>query len=183
MNLARWTRSLRRKTPFPWKSPKHWELALEKANTPCTRKIPMRMAMVLGLGENSVFPVLRRLVPFGLGGKMGSGKQYVSWMHEADFCRAVEWLIEHKELSGPINLVAPEPVPNAEMMKLLRRECGVPFGLPAAEWMLEVGAFFLRTETELILKSRRVVPGRLLQSGFEFQFPTLSLAFKDLVSR
>jgi uncharacterized protein (TIGR01777 family) len=171
------------KDAFSVEVAKAWELALEKANTPRTRRIPMRMAMVLGLGKNSVFPVLRRLVRFGLGGKMGSGKQYVSWMHEADFCRAVEWLIEHKELSGPINLVAPEPVPNAEMMRLLRRECGVPFGLPAAEWMLEVGAFFLRTETELIIKSRRVIPGRLLKSGFEFRFPTLQLAFKDLVAR
>ena len=114
---------------------------------------------------------------------MGSGKQFVSWMHEADFCRAVEWLIGHEELTGPINLVAPEPVTNEEMMRLLRRECGVPFGLPAAEWMLEFGAFFLRTETELILKSRRVVPGRLLTSGFKFQFSTLSLAFKDLANR
>jgi hypothetical protein len=95
----------------------------------------------------------------------------------------VEWLIGRKELSGPINLVAPEPVPNAEMMRLLRHECGMPVGLPATEWMLEVGAFFLRTETELIIKSRRVVPGRLLKSGFEFKFPTLAPAFKDLVAR
>ncbi len=162
------------KDAFSVEVAKAWELALEKANTPQTRKIPMRMAMVLGLAKNSVFPVLRRLVRFGLGGKMGSGKQFVSWMHEADFCRAVEWLIGHNELSGPINLVAPEPVPNAEMMRLLRRECGVPFGLPATEWMLEVGAFFLRTETELILKSRRVVPGRLLKSGFGVPISHLS---------
>ncbi|HEY3854999.1 MAG TPA: TIGR01777 family oxidoreductase [Verrucomicrobiae bacterium] len=171
------------KDAFSVEVAKAWEKALDDAKTPRTRKIPMRMAMVLGMGKNSVFPVLRRLVRLGLGGKMGSGKQYVSWMHEADFCRAVEWLIEHKELSGPVNLVAPEPVTNAEMMRLLRRECGVPFGLPAAEWMLEVGAFFLRTETELILKSRRVVPGCLLKSGFEFQFSTLSLAFKNLAER
>ncbi len=157
-----------------------WERALNAANTPRTRKVAMRLAMVLGLGENSVFPVLRRLTRLGLGGRMGSGRQFVSWMHESDFCRAVEWLLEHEELRGPINLVAPNPVPNAEMMRTLRRICHAPFGLPATEWMLEIGAFFLRTETELLLKSRRVVPGRLLKSGFTFEFPTIGEAFTEL---
>jgi len=169
------------KDAFSVEVAKAWEQALDEAKTPRTRKIAMRMAMVLGLGKNSVFPVLRRLVRLGLGGKMGDGGQYVSWMHVADYCRAVEWLIEHDDLSGPVNLVAPEPVTNREMMRLLRRACGVPIGLPATEWMLEVGAFLLRTETELLIKSRRVVPGRLLKSGFQFQFPTLALAFGDLV--
>jgi uncharacterized protein (TIGR01777 family) len=169
------------KNAFSVEVAKAWEQRLDEAKTPRTRKIDLRMAMVLGLGKNSVFPVLRRLVRLGLGGKMGDGGQYVSWMHVADYCRAVEWLIEHDDLSGPVNLVAPEPVTNREMMRLLRRACGVPIGLPATEWMLEVGAFLLRTETELLIKSRRVVPGRLLKSGFQFQFPTLALAFGDLV--
>jgi hypothetical protein len=168
------------KDPFSVEVAKAWEQALNEAATPRTRKIALRTAMVLGLGKNSVFPVLRRLARLGLGGKMGDGKQYVSWMHQADYCRAIEWLIAHDEFSGPVNLVAPQPVPNQEMMRLLRRACGVPFGLPATRWMLEVGAFLLRTETELLIKSRRVVPGRLLNSGFSFRFPTLALAFEDL---
>jgi uncharacterized protein (TIGR01777 family) len=162
---------------------KAWEAALNATPTPRTRKVALRMAMVLGLAKNSVFPVLRRLVRFGLGGHMGSGNQYVSWMHIDDYCAAVEWIIQHDELAGPVNLVAPNPVSNREMMRLLRRVCGAPFGLPATEWMLEVGAFFLRTETELILKSRRVIPGRLLKSGFQFWFPTIEPAFEDLVRR
>lgn len=159
---------------------KAWETTLEEAKTPRTRKVAMRSAMVLGLGGNSVFPVLRRLVRSGLGGWMGSGRQFVSWIHQTDFCRAVEWLIRHDQLEGPVNLAAPNPLPNREMMRTLRQVCGVPFGLPATNWMLEVGAFFLRTETELIIKSRRVLPRRLLESGFEFRFPGIREALKDL---
>lgn len=157
-----------------------WERALSQASTPGTRKVAMRMAMVLGLGKNSVFPVLRRLTRLGLGGPMGIGRQFVSWIHETDYCRAAEWLITHDKFEGPVNLVAPNPITNAEMMRTLRQICGVPFGLPATEWMLEIGAFVLRTETELLIKSRRVIPGRLLKSGFDFQFPTVREAFIDL---
>jgi uncharacterized protein len=160
-----------------------WERALNEASAPRTRKVALRMAMVLGLGKNSVFPVLRRLTKLGLGGRMGSGRQFVSWIHENDFCRAVDWLIHHTDLEGPFNLVAPNPLPNAEMMRTLRQVCGVPFGLPATNWMLEIGAFVLRTETELLIKSRRVIPGRLLQSGFTFQFPVIREAFEDLKKR
>jgi uncharacterized protein len=159
---------------------KAWEQALEEAPTPRTRKVALRMAMVFGEGRNSVFPVLCRLARCGLGGRMGSGRQYVSWIHEADLCRAIDWIVEHEEISGPVNLAAPNPVTNREMMASVRELCGVPFGLPAAEWMLEVGAFFLRTETELIIKSRRVVPRQLLASGFQFQFPHLRAAMTDL---
>ena len=150
---------------------RQWECALNEAQTPRTRKVALRTTMVLGMSRNSVVPVLRRLTRLGLGGRMGSGRQFVSWMHQEDFCRAVEWVITHDELSGPVNLAAPKPLPNAEMMRTFRKQCGVPIGLPATEWMLEIGAVFLRTETELIIKSRRVVPGRLLASGFEFRFP------------
>ena len=114
-----------------------WERALEEAPTPQTRKVALRTGMVLGHGRNSVFPVLRRLVKFGLGGRMASGNQYVSWIHEEDFCRAIEWLIARGDLSGPINLTAPNPVPNRELMRTLRAVCGAPFGLPATRWMLE----------------------------------------------
>jgi uncharacterized protein (TIGR01777 family) len=157
-----------------------WERTLQEAQTPDTRKIALRTSMVLGLGRNSVFPVLRRLTKFGLGGRQGSGKQFVSWIHVTDFCRAVEWIIAHDELAGPINQCAPNPLPNGEMMKVFREVCRMPIGLPAWEWTLEIGAFFMRTETELILKSRRVVPGRLLASGFAFQFPTFREAIADL---
>jgi hypothetical protein len=159
---------------------RQWECAFDEALTPRTRKIAMRTVMVLGHARNSVFPVLRRLTKLSLGGKMGSGRQYVSWIHQEDFCRAVEWLIAHEEISGVVNICAPNPLPNADMMRLFRQICGVPFGLPAPEWMLEIGAFFIRTETELIIKSRRVVPGRLLASGFKFQFSEMRGALANL---
>ena len=111
---------------------------------------------------------------------MASGGQFVSWIHEADFCRAVDWILEHEDLSGAINLAAPEPLTNGEMMRTLREVFGVPIGLPAPRWMLEAGALILRTETELILKSRRVVPARLLASGFQFKFRAFREAALDL---
>jgi uncharacterized protein (TIGR01777 family) len=159
-----------------------WERVFNAAATPRTRKVLLRSAMVLGPGGNSVFPVLRRLVRLGLGGKMSTGRQFVSWIHHVDFCRAIEFILAH-DFTGPVNVAAPHPMPNAEMMRTLREVCGVPFGLPAAEWMLGVGAFILRTETELIIKSRRVVPGKLLAAGFQFEFPQLRKAFEDLCVR
>jgi uncharacterized protein (TIGR01777 family) len=160
-----------------------WEHALNEAQTPATRKVAMRAAMVLGTDKNSVFPMLLRLARLGLGGKMDDGKQFISWIHEQDFCRAVEWLIAHESLSGAVNIVAPNTLTNAEMMKVFRGVCGMPVGLPATAWMLEIGAFFLRTETELIIKSRRVVPRRLVESGFTFCFPFLRTALEDLLAR
>ena len=157
-----------------------WEQALYAVPLPSTRRVALRTTMVLGHAKNSVFPVLCRLARLGLGGRMGTGKQFVSWLHVVDFCRAIDWILEHPNLTGPINLAAPNPLPNAEMMTLFRRLVGMPLGLPAMEWMLEIGAIFLRTETELILKSRRVVPGKLLNSGFQFQFPTLESALSNL---
>jgi len=168
------------KDAFSVEIAREWEKTLTAAQTPSTRKIALRTAMVFGRTKGSVFDVLRRLVRLGLGGKMAGGEQFVSWIHEEDFCRAVEWLIRESQLSGAVNICAPHPVPNREMMSAIREVCGVPIGLPAARWMLEVGAVFLRTETELIIKSRRVVPGRLLASGFSFRFPKLLDALKDL---
>lgn len=157
-----------------------WEKALEEAMVPGVRKVAFRAAMVLGTGENSVFPTLRRLARLGLGGRMGSGRQFVSWIHEWDFCRAIEWILEHGELSGPVNVAAPNPVMNAEMMRALRKAVGAPFGLPAFQWMLEIGAVVMRTEVELMIKSRRVIPARLLETGFKFEFNTIAEAFEDL---
>jgi len=159
-----------------------WERAFNEANTPRTRKVALRSAMVLGHGSNSVLPNLLRLARLGLGGSLAGGHQFVSWIHQEDFCRAVEWIIEQESLRGPVNLAAPNPVPNAEFMATIRKVCRVPFGLPASRWMLEIGAFFLRTETELIIKSRRVVPGRLLASGFAFRHQHLLPAIEHLSS-
>jgi hypothetical protein len=158
----------------------NWESALNQVQTPATRKVALRAAMVLGRDQNSVFPMLCRLAQFGLGGKMGDGRQFVSWIHQLDFCRAVELLIARNDLSGPMNICSPHPVSNAEMMQTFREVMRMPMGLPATRWMLEIGAFVLRTETELILKSRRVIPRCLIESGFNFQFPSLRQALEDL---
>jgi hypothetical protein len=160
-----------------------WERTLNQAPTPLTRKVLMRSAIIMNPDPGSPFSSLLQLVRLGLGGQAGDGKQYMSWIHDQDFARAVLWLIEHEELEGPVNLASPNPLTNAEFMRALRSAWGMSFGLPAAEWMLELGAFVVRSETELILKSRRVVPARLLQSGFEFQFPTWPDAARDLCMR
>jgi uncharacterized protein (TIGR01777 family) len=160
-----------------------WERAANEASTPSTRKVLLRSAMVMSPDRGGVFDTLLRLVRFGLGGRSGSGRQFVSWIHDRDFIRSILWLIEHDELDGPVNLTSPTPLPNDEFMKALRKAWGIRLGLPATDWMLEVGAFLLRTETELILKSRRVAPGKLLESGFAFQFPDWNDAARDLCDR
>ena len=160
-----------------------WEKTLNEANTPNTRKVLLRSAVTFSPDSGGVFAFLLRLVRFGLGGTNGNGKQYVSWIHDADFVRAVYWLIQHTEIDGVVNLAAPNPIPNAEFMRTLRRAWGMPVGLPATEWMLEIGTWLLRTESELVLKSRRVVPGRLREHGFEFKFLTWDAAVADLCQR
>ena len=139
--------------------------------------------MTMSPDRGGVFDVLLGLARWGLGGANGDGRQYVSWIHDQDFIRAVYWLIDGSELEGPVNLASPNPMPNAEFMRALRAAWGIGVGLPATKWMLEIGTFVMRTETELILKSRRVVPRRLLQSGFVFQFPTWPEAAADLCRR
>ena len=162
---------------------KAWERALDESQTPDTRKVALRSAMIMSPDKDGVFDVLLGLVRRGLGGKSGNGRQHVSWLHEKDFIRAIYFLIERGDLAGPVNLAAPAPLPNAEFMRDLRRAWGIGFGLPATNWMLEIGAVFLRTETELILKSRRVIPGRLLDAGFTFDFQTGPEAAQDLCRR
>jgi uncharacterized protein (TIGR01777 family) len=162
---------------------KSWEQAANEGDLPHTRRVLLRSAMTMSPDPGGVFAVLLGLVRWGLGGASGDGRQYVSWIHDRDFVRAIYWLIEHSDLAGPVNLAAPNPVPNAAFMRTLRAAWGIGFGLPATKWMLEIGAVFLRSETELILKSRRVVPARLLQSGFVFQFPTWAEAADDLCRR
>jgi hypothetical protein len=169
---------------FSMKLAVDWERAFLKTPTPRTRKIALRTSLLFGAHPGSVFAVMLNLVRLRLGGKVGSGRQFVSWIHERDYARAIEFLIEHEEIEGPVNLAAPEPLPNREFMRALRVAWGNGLavnGLPAPRPLLEVGAFFLRTESELVLKSRRVVPRRLLDAGFEFEFNDWQSAADDLV--
>lgn len=160
-----------------------WERALDEEATPGTRKVKLRSAMTMSPDPGGIFATLLTLVRYGLGGKVGDGRQYVSWIHEIDFIRAVYWLIDREHLDGAVNLAAPEPLPHKEFMAALRQAWGVPFGLPGTKWMLEIAAALHRTESELILKSRRVVPGRLLEDGFYFQYPEWPAAARELCKR
>jgi uncharacterized protein (TIGR01777 family) len=163
---------------------KAWEAAVEAVGPlPSTRVIVMRSAMTMSPDRGGIFATLLGLVRLGLGGKAGNGRQFISWTHEDDFVRVIKWLIDDQDFSGVVNVCSPNPLPNAEFMRELRRASGMPIGLPAAKWMLEIGAIFLRTETELILKSRRVIPSRLLRSGFEFRFPYWLDAAEELCAR
>jgi len=157
-----------------------WERAFDEALTTRTRKIALRSAMTLSPDAGGVFDTLVGLVRRGFGGSAGDGRQFMSWVHYEDFVAAMRWLIDRDDIDGVVNVASPNPLPNAEFMRQLRDAYGVPFGLPAREWMLEIGAIFMRTETELILKSRRVVPARLLDHGFTFRFPIWNDAARDL---
>lgn len=157
-----------------------WEQAVDAVALSATRIVKLRSAIVMSPDRGGAFDVLLGLVRHGLGGHNGNGRQYVSWIHEYDFIRAIDWLITHPDLAGAMNVSAPHPLPNAAFMRALREAWGIPVGLPSTEWMLEIGARVLQTETELILKSRRVVPTRLLESGFTFDFPTWPEAAHDL---
>jgi uncharacterized protein (TIGR01777 family) len=158
-----------------------WEATFFAADTPRTRKVVLRSAVVLDPTPGSAFAVLSRLVRLGLGGAQGSGRQFVSWIHETDYARAVEFLVAREELDGPFNIAAPNPLPNREFMAALRWAWDVPNGLPAPSLAIMLGAIFLRTEPELVLQSCRAVPGRLLDAGFDFHFPLWPEAAEDLV--
>jgi uncharacterized protein (TIGR01777 family) len=160
---------------------KEWEAALAEAETPSTRKVALRTAMVMSPDEGGIFDVMLGLVRKGLGGTAGDGRQFVSWIHGEDFARAIDFLVSRGDLSGAVNLAAPNPLPYRDFMRLLRAAWGTRVGLPATRWMLELGAWVMRTDTELVLKSRRVVPERLLSAGFDFHFGGWEAASKDLV--
>jgi uncharacterized protein (TIGR01777 family) len=160
-----------------------WEREFDQAVCRSTRKVALRSAMTLSPDPGGVFDTLLGLARYGLGGRAGDGRQFMSWIHDADFVAAVRWLIDHEDIDGAVNIAAPNPLPNAEFMRELRRARGIPFGLSSTTWMLELGAFFMRTETELILKSRRVIPGRLLAHGFDFKYPLWRDAARDLCAR
>lgn len=161
-----------------------WERTLFAVNTPSTRKVALRSGMVMSPESGGIFDALLRLVRWGIGGPAGSGQQYVSWIHDVDYVRAIDFLIANENCIGPVNVCSPSPVPNAEFMCNLRRAwCTSYVGIPASEWVLSVGAVLLQTQAELVLKSRRVIPGRLQAAGFDFHFPNWRGACQDLVAR
>ena len=162
---------------------RNWEREQERAATPQTRKVALRSAMVMSPDRGGVFDYMLWLARLGLGGPVAGGAQYVSWIHDRDFVRAVEFLIDRDDISGAVNLAAPGPLPQREFMRGLRGAWGMPVGLPATRWMAGIGAFVLRTDTELLLKSRRVVPGRLRDAGFAFDHGGWPEAAADLVAR
>lgn len=160
-----------------------WERTLDEADTPATRKVALRSAMVMSPEPGGVFAVLHGLTRLGLGGTLAGGRQFMSWIHGHDFARALSFLLDRDEIAGPVNLAAPNPLPQRDFMAALRSACGVPIGVPATASMLEIAAFVHRTDTELLLKSRRVIPGRLLEHGFQFEHPDWPGAASDLVRR
>ena len=160
-----------------------WENAFFESKLPNTRKVALRTSLVLGHGRNSVYPRLAQLTRMGLGGTIGDGEQMVSWIHELDFARALKFLIEDESLEGVFNLAAPAPLTNRAFMRILREKTGRAIGIPTPRWLLKIGTFLLRTEPELVLKSRFVIPERLLQERFIFRYPFIDEAFDDLGNR
>ncbi len=158
-----------------------WEKTFYEQRTPFTRKVALRMAITLGAG--GVMTPYFNLLKFGLGGRQGNGQQMYSWVHVTDTCRLIEWLFTHTELEGTFNCVSPNAITNTEFMAMLRKATGHKFGLPAFEWMLKIGAPLIGTETELVLKSRWVLPTKIMQSGFTFQYAKLQDAFKEIISK
>ena len=173
--------------PEKWKASvgiaKAWEAELDNARTPTTRKIAMRTAIVMSPDKGGAFDHLAKAAKWGVGGRVGDGKQYVSWIHEEDFARAIWFLMEHEELSGAINIAAPSPMPNAEFNSAIREAFGVRLGVPLPKWLLEMGMKMMKSESELLLKSRRVVPTRLLNAGFDFKYETWGKACNELMRR
>ncbi|MBD3637918.1 MAG: TIGR01777 family protein [Crocinitomicaceae bacterium] len=158
---------------------KKWETEFFSCNLEHTRRVATRTSIVLGKSGGAL-PMLRRLTRFFLGGKQGGGNQYFSWIHFEDYCRAIDFIINNPGIVGPVNVTSPNPVKNEHLMKKLRKTMKVPFGIPQPKWLLELGARVIGTETELLLKSRNVVPERLLENGFEFKHPDIESALKGL---
>ncbi|RZJ64443.1 MAG: TIGR01777 family protein [Flavobacterium sp.] len=157
---------------------KAWEAEFFATETPKTLKTALRTSIVLGKKGGAFLP-LKNLTRMGFGGKQGNGRQFISWIHEVDFARAVEYCIKH-EITGVVNIVSPEPIRNALFMKTLRKILGVRAGIPIGTKLLEFGAKIIGTETELVLKSRNVIPKRLRENGFEFVYGTLEKALYNL---
>jgi len=162
---------------------KQWEAAFFGCETPRTRQVALRSAMTFSPDRGGVFDEFLRLVRFGMGGAQGPGTQYVSWIHEHDFIRAIEFLISREDMTGVVNVSSPHPLPNRDFMRALRQAWGTSIGPPIPKPLIEFGAWLMRTESELVLKSRRAVPGRLQAAGFEVEFPEWPAAARELVAR
>jgi uncharacterized protein (TIGR01777 family) len=156
-----------------------WEAELDAAVTPGTRKIPMRIAIVLGRGGGALRP-FANLARLGLGGRMGPGSQKFSWIHVEDLYRCVRFLHARTDITGPVNVASPDVVTNRELMRMVRRAYGARFGIPTPAWLLRLGAVLIRTETELVLKSRWVQPEKLLDAGFVYSQPELGRALQQI---
>jgi uncharacterized protein (TIGR01777 family) len=159
---------------------KAWEQSFFAQPVAGVRKAALRMSIVMGT-EGGAFVPYRRLASMGLGGRQGSGNQWMSWVHTLDLCRAIDFIVAHDALQGPVNVTAPQPIQNHAFMHTLRRQCGMPLGLPAPALLLEVAALVLRTETELLLKSRNVYPQKLMDAGFTFTYPSWQAACAALL--
>ncbi|WP_375560829.1 TIGR01777 family oxidoreductase [Bernardetia sp. OM2101] len=155
-----------------------WEKKFFSFELEKTRQIALRMAIVLGKG-GGVIPPFKNIVRFGLGGKQGNGNQMFSWLHIHDLYRMILFLQENSTLEGVFNCSSPNPVKNRELMQVFREKMNIPFGIPTPKFLLEIGAFMIRTETELLLKSRWVIPERLQNEGFEFEYPDLGKAIDE----
>ena len=160
---------------------KKWEGEFFKISNPNVRKVAIRTSIVLGV-NGGAFPKLKLISKLGLGGKQGRGNQMVSWIHILDFCRAIDFVISNDKIDGSINLTAPKPIQNKYFMKTCRSVLKVNYGLPSPKFILEIASFFLRTETELLLKSRNVIPEILIKAGFKFLFPNSESCIEDLIS-
>lgn len=159
---------------------KSWENEFFKTKTENIRKVALRTSIVLG-NNGGAFPKVKMITKFGLGGKQGRGNQNISWIHIDDFCRAIEFIIYNENISGEINITAPNPLSNEDFMRKLRQQMKIPFGLNAPVWQLEIASIFLNTETELLLKSRNVYPDKLMNSGFKFSYSEIDSAFENLI--
>jgi len=158
-----------------------WEKAFFKTETPNTIKTALRTSIVIGKNGGAFIP-LKTLAKIGLGGKQGKGNQFISWIHQNDFANAIDFIIQ-KEITGVVNIVSPQPISNSDFMKKLRKSLGFPFGIPINSFLLKIGSFIIRTETELVLKSRNVIPKRLLENGFKFEFENIDIAFQNLLNK
>lgn len=166
-------------TDFSMDVAQSWEKSFFETETPKTLKTALRTSIVLGKKGGAFLP-LKNLVKFGLGGKQGNGNQFISWIHEEDFARAVEFIIDEK-LTGIINIVSPKPIKNREFMKTLQKSLKVVVGIPVGERLLKIGAKLIGTESELVLKSRNVIPKRLTENGFDFEYGDLKKTFDNLI--
>ena len=173
--------------PYVWRHSTNiainWEKTLFSFNSPSTRKLAIRMAFMISPMKKGYFDILLSMAKKGLGGPIAGGEQYVSWIHFIDFIRAIEFVISHEDICGAVNFSSPHPLPQKQLMSQIRSACGVKLYFPIAQWMSEIGAFFMKTDTELVLKSRMVRPKKLLERGFQFQYPHWPSALADMMKR